>query len=300
MDVILKVIGTAGLLGTGLIMAGARRALRGTTLRTAWGWAAAALVLWTAVWTADVLVAAIPPVLTDQLWYAVSLVMLCSLVAVLGARSPGARVWSWFVLLPLLLVLGWPAMTAWYAGVPTNRLHLELPALLGYGLVLLMSAGNYLGTRFSLPAILLAAALALLVVPLATTGLGFLSESEPTRLWATIALAASAVLALKQAASVARPASDSEQDATLRPFNGLWIEFRDCFGIVWAKRILERVNDRAQAEGWPARLHMEGLVWSRDHVDEQTRRWTAERIDHTLRWLLRRFVDPEWIDARLK
>ncbi|MEZ6148255.1 MAG: hypothetical protein R3B91_23050 [Planctomycetaceae bacterium] len=44
----------------------------------------------------------------DLMWYSVALLSLCPPIAVLGARRPGAAAWTWFVILPMLAVLGWP------------------------------------------------------------------------------------------------------------------------------------------------------------------------------------------------
>ena len=77
-------------------------------------------------------------------------------------------------------------------------------------------------------------------------------------------------------------------------------DFRDLFGVVWARRILDRVNNVACQEGWPVRLHFDGLASADDPSKpvELTPEQSA-RIESVLRWLLRRFVDPEWIDERM-
>ena len=60
---------------------------------------------------------------------------------------------------------------------------------------------------------------------------------------------------------------------------------------------MDRVNHTARQEQWSARLEMEGLIWNPD-ATESERQHTLDRMDHTFRWLFRRFVDPEWIDER--
>ena len=105
-------------------------------------------------------------------------------------------------------------------------------------------------------------------------------------------------------------------------FDRVWFDFFDTFGIVWGRRIQDRVNFIAQKENWPLRLELDGFVANEGRapaeVDplkldpsntsvkqpamDQTahEEFVAARMDHTLRWLLRRFVDPGWIDERLE
>ena len=79
----------------------------------------------------------------------------------------------------------------------------------------------------------------------------------------------------------------------------VWNDFREMFGIVWMKRAMDRINEEfAEREQWPARLGPDGLEWSETPTEEQ-RRHTEARLAYALHWLLRRFVDPEWIDRRL-
>ena len=104
-------------------------------------------------------------------------------------------------------------------------------------------------------------------------------------------------------------------------FDRLWFDFFDTFGIVWGRRIQDRVNFIASKENWPSRLELDGFVWSDEsepvipgvgiesanlqnlqqdtqHQDTNVTR-IESRVEYTFRWLLRRFVDPAWIDERL-
>jgi hypothetical protein len=293
-------------------------------LTGAWRWGTAAVGLWTAAWAADVLLEVPDRSAADVLWFVTAVTALCSLVAVLGAKRPGARVWTWFVLAPLFLVLGWPAVASWSADTGGNGLTLETPALVPVMLVLVMGAGNYFGTRFWPAAALLSLALALLVAPLTAALPAAQDHAEALRTAATLCFSAAFIAAARCAQRL--PIRDVGETACFppAPANGLqeavhfparptlaasatrtealdrlWTDFRDWFGIVWAKRILDRVNLAGQQEQWPARLHMHGLVWhDREHLPE-VRRHTLERVEYTLRWLMRRFAEPDWIDARL-
>ncbi len=93
----------------------------------------------------------------------------------------------------------------------------------------------------------------------------------------------------------------------------LWLDFFDTFGVVWGRRIQDRVNFIAEKECWPTRLELQGFVWTDTSEEPSFQALTDEvgaitdpacavteaRIEHTFRWLLRRFVDPPWIDERL-
>ena len=104
----------------------------------------------------------------DLLNYSVAVVMLCPGIAVLGARRPGATAWGFFVLIPLVLVLMWPAAASVRTLKSGAPLELEVPAVLGFAVVLVMSSGDYFGTRYTLPTMLFAAAEILLVAPLSS------------------------------------------------------------------------------------------------------------------------------------
>ncbi|NQV22828.1 MAG: hypothetical protein HQ518_00550, partial [Rhodopirellula sp.] len=77
----------------------------------------------------------------DLGWYFSAVVLLCPGIAVLGARRPGASTWAFFVLLPLVLVLMWPALASFQLARPEHPIEVEIPALVGFALVLIMSAG---------------------------------------------------------------------------------------------------------------------------------------------------------------
>ncbi len=262
--------------------------VRNSTLTTARSWGAVALSLWCAACLAELVPDIASSRLRDQLWYAVALISLCPLLAALGARRPGHRVWTLFVLIPMLAVLGWPAVTVWFMS-DTARLQLEAPTLVGFGIVLVMSAGNYLGTRFLLAASLLAVSLVLVVTPLSAGMDASPTSPDPWRLAATILLGLAAGEAVRKM---------HDMQTAPRGWNRVWGDFRDLFGIVWANRLEERLRQTARQERWALTpgprgfepLSAEGLL-----SPEQT----AQRQDHTLRWLLRRFVDAEWIDSRL-
>ena len=279
----------AALLITLLITARARRRLRETTLTTACSWSIAAICVALTAGVLDITVQTNHTGWRDLAWYAAAIMLLCPGIAVLGARRPGAAAWGFFVLLPLVLVLAWPAVASTRVLSVGSPLELEEPAVIGFGLVLIMAIGNWIGTRFTLPALLYAAGLILLVAPLSATVLDFSPDRTTSHLLASLALLLASTIAAVRAAA-GQPPSDV--------FNILWLDFVDTYGMVWAKRVMDRTNASAAHEKWSATLDWHGFEWQSDCTEEEIRR-TRERIEHTLRWLLKRFVDPAWIDRRL-
>lgn len=279
-------------------LAAAQR-LRETSLLTAQRWSVAAWATWLAVAVMQWRTSGDPPRWLDGIWYAAGVLALTPAIAVLGAKRPGVRVWSWFVLLPLVAVFVLPVLAPNWLSTTGWDLRVPLPLIVGFAVVLLMGAGNYVGTRYALPAGVYAVAVCLVVGPL--------SDAAPPLPWTAAELRVAATTALALAVLWADRQS---RRATLARWKveHLWFEFRETFGIVWGRRLLERVNQRAEAEGWIWRLSDGG--WTPVPA-RTTSHSTAEllpgvaapdadpRIEHTLRWLLRRFVDPSWIDRRL-
>jgi len=89
--------------------------------------------------------------------------------------------------------------------------------------------------------------------------------------------------------------------STVRPPgpDRVWRDFQELFGIVWMKRALDRINmEFAEREQWPARLGPDGLEWSTPPSEDQQAAIEG-RLVYAMQWLLRRFVDPSWINERL-
>lgn len=264
--------------------------MRATTLYSSWLWCVSAFALWTISWASDYGLRVAASSLADHLWYASAVLALCPPIAVLGSRRPGTRVWTWFIQFPLLLVLGWPVISLWLQGSEVRGLQLETPQLAAFLLVLIMGAGNYCGTRFTLPILSYATACGILVASSSDSCPAWLTDRWWARLWATGLLVLAILLASRS--------SDRGSQATDR-FNRLWLDFFNTFGVVWGRRIQDRVNFIAEKEQWPARLELHGFVWADSSTDSPDRAATEARIEHTFRWLLRRFVDPSWIDERI-
>lgn len=266
----------------------------GTTLVAARRWLGIALLAWGAALAATLFPQFVPRGGRDQLWYAAAVLMLCPPVAVLGARRPGSASWTWFVMLPLVLVMEWPAVAQMGTELRPGPLSLELPTVLGFALVLTMGCGNYFGTRFTFVAILYAAAPMAIVFSLWNRN-DKLEATEPATFGANALVGT--VLLIAAMASIRASARRRPGANESGGWNAVWLDFRDLFGIVWAKRVMDRINEAARSERWPIRLTLDGITTA-EQQDALETAAANERLDHWMRLLLKRFVDPEWIEAR--
>jgi hypothetical protein len=189
-------------------------------------------------------------------------------------------------------------------------LHLETPQLVALILVLIMGVGNYCGTRYTLAALLYGLAVALSVLCMSTAAPACLADRALVR---SVSLSLLILAGLSMMFSRRRPVATE--------FDLLWFDFFDLFGIVWGRRIQDRINYLADKEGLPVRLELDGFVWSdraplasTELMPDRPKIKTAieqlndrdgpsqackARVEHLLRWLLRRFVDSPWIDVRM-
>ncbi len=288
----------------------ARRRVAATSLRSAWWWGLAAVL----VANAAAAVSLVDPAsigLGNHLWYAACVLWLCPAVSVLGGRRPAAQAWSLFVVFPLFLVLEWPVtgvalvapLTGATSGTVFGPVALEWPTVIGWGLVLVMGAGNYLGTRWTLPVLLVVVGLGGLIWPMAPwvrSGLDS-GTAASCRLAGGLAI----VLALVRASfsrrirgNVGQP-DDDDQASSVR-LDRAWVDFRDTFGLVWARRVEDRVNEDLRRLGGDVLLGVAGLEFHGEGALLPAERDAAsERAEATLRRLWRRFVDDEWVDSRL-
>ncbi|HVJ68940.1 MAG TPA: hypothetical protein VM510_13205 [Caulifigura sp.] len=281
---IAQIITLVATLALVLLLVQFRSAVAHTTLTAAWIWSVIAAASWSLAAGASL---ALGPVAaaTGQLWYVAAVLTLCPWIAVLGARRPTVRVWNWFVVVPLVAVLLWPVALCWMPRGP-DRLVLEAPHLVGFGLVLMMGTGNYWGTRFLLISLMTAVSEFLIVLSLA---------SERAAMDVVVSrLIAMGLMIWPITAEMMNFRRSRDTEAWSR----LWQDFRDTFGIVWANRIAERVNAEAVKGNWSVRLQPMEFVAT---TPGQSPKFDldAAAIEQTVRWLLRRFVDDEWINARL-
>lgn len=266
-----------------------RRTFTIPVLRPALDWGIFSLICWMAAIFVSLLRSDLGVPWQDQAWYWTTVISCCPLIAVLGAKRPTARVWTWFIILPLIAVLGWPAVTVLIRFPEVTPLDIQLPVFIGFGLVIVMGAGNYLGSRYGLSTALSSAALLICLCPSSNLFQGDLEQATLWRGVAALLMGLSLFHAIRQAN---RPAVDENR------FDQLWFDFRDAFGIVWSIRIQDRINQTAEREKWIVRLGTEGFIWEQN-VPDDVYSETVQRLTQTLHWLLRRFVDPEWVKSRL-
>lgn len=239
--------------------------------------------------------------MSDHVWYGCAVLALCPPMAVLGSRRPGARVWTWFILLPMLLTLSWPILAVGWQGTELRRLQLETPQLVAFCLVLVMGLGNYCGTRFTISALLLGISLFGIAFSTSMHEHAWIDSRPTIRAWCTTVAVLSVILVKYSSPRIPRTR-----------FDEVWFDFFDGFGIVWGRRIQDRVNFIVRSDHLPVELQLDGFTWPTDpnsksastlpNTDEMgvaDRNVIEARLEHVLRWLLRRFVDSSWIDRRL-
>lgn len=279
-----------------------RDTLKQTALNMAWPWFFVAWIAWTAAF--GLRLAGEPTEgVRHAAWHVAAVVTLAPLIAVLGGRWPTSRVWSLFVVLPLLVVLLWPVAAAGLGMARWDRFELEPPMLLGGLLVAVMGWGNYVGSRWTVEALLGMLGTMLLLCSLTP-------EISPPSLQADrcglglacLLILASAVVWKK---SLQRSPADPGDDQ-------VWIDFQTVFGMVWSRRIQDRVNEQAREKSWPVRLGPRGWLDATGQPVGLPVPHDAERVapcEETsggapcpvtearafLLWLLQKFVEPDWI-----
>jgi hypothetical protein len=277
-----------GLLSLRATFSAADRLKRSTAL-TALRWMQAAIVVNVLV----VIVRLISPIADSVMstlsyaGYAAAVLLLTPLIAVLGARKPGAAAWPWFVILPLCLVLQWPSVSQLAAGGGHTRLEVPVPTAIGYLLVVVMGVGNYFGTRFTLECIVGGIGLVLAMVPYTEWYAG---SDYPWFGFLGLILVAAAVLRF---CKVVGELPDWSEGSVA----DLWIGFRDVFGIVWAKRVMDRTNQLANRERLNVHLTLDGFVVNGEPGNEPTN--DAGRTGQLMAWVLKRFFDESVLQPHL-
>jgi hypothetical protein len=197
-------------------------------------------------------------------------------------------------MLPMFAVLLWPAIAVGFATGFARPLELEAPAMVMYVVVLIMALGNYAMGRLGFLTVALILLLAGQVSTLGPRWTGLPAEIfRSAALWVVVVL----IFGLREVVNVKSHGvfDDPEiPEALQNPFNAILFEFGELYGLVWSLRIQDRLNVFATQNQWPVRfegrqLHYTGAL-SEGHRIE---------IERAFRWLLRRFVDPTWLDARL-
>ncbi|MEZ6057444.1 MAG: hypothetical protein R3C01_12150 [Planctomycetaceae bacterium] len=272
------------------------RQLAETTLISAYWWSVVAMAIWGGVYLLDVQLTRLEHPIAETCWYVTVLFALTPLVAVLGARRPGVGAWNWFVVVPLLAVFGLFAVTNWRLEGMSAPIKVPAPLLAGLGVVMAMGLGNYLPTRYFVTVCLMGLAMLLVLLPVSTFVELSHSQSRLIRLAATSLLCGSVLFG----------AWASRMVRTIEcPISRLWNDYWDSFGLIWAIRLSERFNAKANEEQWPWRLGALGLEpfppREGKDAEEFDRPTPAEEaaMMRNIRWMIQRFVSDCWVERHL-
>jgi hypothetical protein len=271
-----------------------RRAIRGTTLVSPWCWALAALATWSFV---ELLFAADPANLSGLTpWRLAAIVLsLCPVVSLIGAKRPQHTAWN-FVVLALWCILTLPA-------AESAVLHPGQKLIVGDArgwllwILILLGPINFVPTRYWLAALLVA------------TGQGLaLSRHLPPVARPLVGQPEVAGLALCGLGMIAAAIACRRKTVAANPYDVLWLDFRDSFGLFWSLRVQERINAAANQNGWNLELTWSGFGRKPEAPAKQNEQDPSLALQASmanpalrtaLKGLLRRFVSHEWIAARL-
>ena len=264
-----------------------RRFVTGLTLMASWRWALAA-----AVCTLVSTILSSPLVTPSPGWrsavqYFAATMLLTPLVAALGARRPGNAAWQWFVVLPMIVVLQWPAVTQLLSSRGSEAIELAAPATAGVLLVVMMSAGTLLGTSMTFSALMYVAALLCCLLPSS----GWMESTSSIPLLSPLLLLAAQI----HGASIlrARFAANRSAGNVVESADAAWNLFQSLYGLVWTRRVLDRVNQFAPGENWTVTLTLNGFRRSDGGAVSDAE---ITKPLEAFRWVLGRFADQAWIE----
>ncbi|MBM3970628.1 MAG: hypothetical protein FJ302_12305 [Planctomycetes bacterium] len=289
-DVLVPAILTLAVVGGWIGVARLTRSVHHTSLTSAAAWAIWFQATLTATTSVTLAKNQVPRGILDQLWYLTAVSALCPFVAVLGARRGRLLEWSLFIVMPLIVVLEWPALAQLTRCWHGQRLELEAPALIGFALVLVMALGQFFGTRYPISILTWMATWGIVGWSLRSSTAASLADRNADQRIAVFFLVQFWLAAAFETRT--RP-------VVLFGWNRVWNDYRNFFGNLWALRLMARVNEIARRDNWPWTLTENGLspVDPKNAIASDPD--SDPRVDHTFRWLMKPFVDPEWIDKRL-
>lgn len=262
----------------------------GLTVRYSWRWSlvAASSLLLSAVMSGQLFDTS--PA-TSSLLQLISVVLLLTpSVSTLGARNPGVATWQVFVVIPLIIVLLWPGLSDLISSRGQEPLRLGIPAFSGLCLVLMMSMSTCLGTSLTVPSLFFFSAVSLGLCP----AMGWMDLTSPWQSLVPVLLAGGVWLSLRSIRLSLHAVEIAQTRAEL--VDASWSLFQDLYGLVWAKRIQDRVNQFAVREQWNVLLTHEGF---RDANGNSPSDQDLEKPRDALRWVLTRFADDQWISDKL-
>ncbi len=286
------------------VAAQVRSLLAAWNVQQAWNWMLAALLslLFHSIVTIPQLRCS-DAVISAAAYFSATM-LLTPLVTILGARRPGISAWHWFVVLPMVVVLQWPAISQLTGNHWRAAIELSVPSMMGIVVVLIMSAGTLLGTRSTIFAILY------------SSGIVVLLMSVTTFQWGRIGIAPLSAVLVLMALWIARrnlienmERIQTSKNASQRT-QAVWSLFSSLHGFAWMRRVQDRINQFAPRENWTVKLNAVGFQRSggSGHQERQasesqtTDCQTDELQDEELRqpltsftWVLARFADETWL-----
>ena len=262
----------------------------GLTVKHSWRWAlVAALSLLVSVAMSGLLFA-ISPAVSSLLQLLSVTLMLTPAVSTLGARNPGVSAWQIFVVVPLIIVLLWPGLSDLISSRGQEPLRLGVPAFSGLCLVLLMSMSTCVGTSLTFASLFFFSAVSLGLFP----AMGWMDLISPWQSAIPFLLLIAIVLAARSIRIRVRAIETAGTRSEL--VDATWALFQDLYGLVWARRIQERVNQFASGEKWSVLLTHEGF---RDENGRAPSDEELEKPRDALKWVMSRFADDRWIAEKL-
>ncbi|MCA9057052.1 MAG: hypothetical protein KDA85_01075 [Planctomycetaceae bacterium] len=262
-----------------------RRFVRQLTLHTAWLWAIPPCLACATAIGLQFCIAQRLPAVGSAVAELTTILCIAPFIAVLGARRPGSKAWPWFVILPMVVVLTWPTASQLLNNDLSQPLSPSIPTACAVLLVTIMGTGNYFGSGHTSTFFLWGTALA--IGMLHHFGIAVSTNLQ------LLALCLMSLISLRLALLRIRQLERSPADDPRSRLNRTWLMFRDLYGIVWAKRVMDRINQFAQREHWPFLMSLDGIVVHNDVPAPPPASMT--RATEVFAWILRRFADPDWI-----
>ncbi len=246
MQVVAIILGLVGLLA----LPGLWRGVRATTLVAPWiwAWASGLAILGVTIQGAS------EPLLN----YAAACTTMLPAAAIYGAKRPQDRGWQWIVA-ALLVMLLWPAGESWLLG---QSFDLTAQPLRSWFLLVLfvVQCGNWIITRNAGPVLMLTAAQAFLLWP----QLPWVAHDVEANTWYGGSMLLAMVpwwlrFNMRNAAVTVQPPALATSFPSPNEL-GIWHNFRAAYGVVWALRVTERINEVAKLRHWPWRWCWAGPV----------------------------------------
>lgn len=267
-----------------------RREIDGLVIIYSWYWAVVALVGQCACLMAMSLEGSyLTTGWVSAVQYVSGILLLTPQVCTLGARKPGAGPWQWFVVLPLIFVLFWPGLSQVVNSHGRDSIQLSGPAIAGFCLVTVMSAAPGMGTAATAPALVHLVAVLSCVWPCLSPSYHWLPLLTPFLLvWG-------AGMLLQELRRW--DAGFLNGGSRHHRMNQVWLRFQTCYGLIWARRVQDRMMQFQRAEHWTVTLDIDGfhsLNGLKDIGEDE-----LQKPLESFRWALGRFASVEWLERYL-